>query len=140
MKGPYDDMLHMPHHVSPTRKRMSMIDRAAQFSPFAALTGYDAAIRETGRPTDDAVELDADGEAMLNETLQRLFELQQTRPEITVTYFVPDARKTGGAYETVTGKLKKLDPHRQVLLLTDGTEIHFHRILEIDGEQLRQEL
>ncbi|MGN0978680.1 MAG: hypothetical protein ACI4PH_11545 [Faecousia sp.] len=140
MKGPYDDIIHMPHHVSATRKRMSLLDRAAQFSPFAALTGYDAAIRETGRLTDNAVDLDVDGKAMLNETLQRLFAFQETRPEVTVTYFVPDERKTGGAYATVTGYVKKLDPYSQVLLLTDGTEICFSRILEIEGEQLRQEL
>lgn len=140
MKGPYDDIIHMPHHVSATRKPMPLLDRAAQFSPFAALTGYDAAIRETGRLTDNAVDLDVDGKAMLNETLQRLSGLQETRPEVTVTYFVPDARKTGGAYTTVTGRVKKLDPNTQVLLLTDGTEIRFSRILEIEGEQLRQEL
>lgn len=135
MKGPYDDIIHMPHHVSATRKPMSLLDRAAQFSPFAALTGYDAAIRETGRLTDNAVELDTDGKAMLNETLQRLSELQETRPEVTVTYFVPDERKTGGAYTKVTGCVKKLDPNTQILLLTDGTEILFSRILEIAGEQ-----
>lgn len=140
MKGPYDDIIHMPHHVSATRKPMSALDRAAQFSPFAALTGYDAAIRETGRLTDNAVDLDVDGKAMLNEMLQRLSERQETRPEVTITYFVPDDRKTGGAYTTVTGRVKKLDPNTQILLLTDGTEIRFSRILEIAGEQLRQEL
>ena len=135
MKGPYDDIIQMPHHVSATRKPMSLLDRAAQFSPFAALTGYDAAIRETGRLTDNAVDLDVDGKAMLNETLQRLSGLQETRPEVTVTYFVPDDRKTGGAYTKVTGCVKKLDPNTQILLLTDGTEIRFSRILEIAGEQ-----
>lgn len=134
MNGPYDDILYMPHHVSATRKRMSMLDRAAQFSPFAALTGYDAAIRETGRLTDNAIDLDVDGKAILNEKLQRLSNLQETQPEITVTYFVPDERKSGGAYASVTGKVKKIDPYKQVLLMADGTEVCFERILEIDGE------
>lgn len=140
MKGPYDDIIHMPHHVSAARKRMAPLDRAAQFSPFAALTGYDEAIRETGRLTDNAVDLDVDGKAILNEKLQRLYELQAAQPEVTVTYFVPDQRKDGGAYTTATGKVKKLDPYAQTLLLTDGTEIRFQRILELDGEPLQQEL
>lgn len=140
MKGPYDDIIHMPHHVSASRKRMPLLDRAAQFSPFAALTGYDAAIRETGRLTDSAIDLDVDGKAILNGKLRRLSDIQETQPEITVTYFVPDPRKSGGAYTTVTGRVKKLDALGQTLLLTDGTEIRFHQILEIDTEQLRQEL
>ena len=140
MNGPYDDILYMPHHVSATRKRMALLDRAAQFSPFAALTGYDAAIRETGRLTDSAVDWDVDGMAILNEKLQHLSERQETQPEVTVTYFVPDERKNGGAYTTVTGKVKKLDPHAQVLLLTDGREIPFQRILELEGEPFQQEL
>lgn len=140
MKGPYDDIIHMPHHVSASRKRMPLLDRAAQFSPFAALTGYDAAIRETGRLTDSAIDLDVDGKAILNGKLRRLSDIQETQPEITVTYFVPDAKKSGGVYTTVTGRVKKLDALGQTLLLTDGTEIRFHQILEIDAEQLRQEL
>lgn len=140
MNGPYDDILYMPHHVSATRKRMALLDRAAQFSPFAALTGYDAAIRETGRLTDSAVDWDVDGMAILNEKLRHLSERQETQPEVTVTYFVPDERKNGGAYTTVTGKVKKLDPYTQVLLLTDGREIPFQRILELEGEPFQQEL
>lgn len=140
MNGPYDDILYMPHHVSATRKRMALLDRAAQFSPFAALTGYDAAIRETGRLTDSAVDWDVDGMAILNEKLRHLSERQETQPEVTVTYFVPDERKNGGAYTTVTGKVKKLDPYAQVLLLTDGREISFQRILELEGEPFQQEL
>ena len=140
MNGPYDDILYMPHHVSATRKRMALLDRAAQFSPFAALTGYDAAIRETGRLTNSAVDWDVDGMAILNEKLQHLSERQETQPEVTVTYFVPDERKNGGAYTKVTGKVKKLDPYTQVLLLTDGREIPFQRILELEGEPFQQEL
>lgn len=140
MNGLYDDIIQMPHHVSATRKRMSMLDRAAQFSPFAALTGYDAAIRETGRLTENAIDLDVDSKAILNEKLQNLSALQEAQPEITVTYFVPDERKNGGAYVTVTGKVKKVDPYEQVLLMTDGTAVCFRRILEIDGELLQQEL
>lgn len=133
MTGPYDDILNLPHHVSRTRKRMSRLDRAAQFSPFSALTGYDAAIRETARLTDDAVELDTDGVTMLDEKLQHLARLLPDQPEITVTHFVPDVRKTGGCYTTVTGRLKKLDPVHQILALDDGTIIPFQRLLGISG-------
>lgn len=138
MKGPYDDIIGCPHHVSPNRKRMSMIDRAAQFSPFAALTGYDSAIQETGRLTDRQIELAVDETAMLNEKIQLLTQLQEDQPEITVTYFVPDERKNGGSYITMNGRVKKIDRLEQAILMTDETIVHFGRILHIDGEIFQQ--
>lgn len=130
----YDDIIDLPHHVSSTRPRMSMIDRAAQFSPFAALTGYDAAIRETGRLTDRRIELSEDSRAALDRKQQLLVECLADHPEVSVTYFIPDERKSGGAYVTVTGIVKKVDDCQRLLLLTDGTKIPLDEILELESE------
>lgn len=129
----YDDIINLPHHVSPTRPKMSMANRAAQFSPFAALSGYDAAIAETARQTDRYVEPEEERAAQLNEQLQRLAELPEAGKTATVTYFVPDKRKSGGAYVRATVRVKQVDPHRQALVLADGTTIPFHLIYEIQG-------
>ena len=130
----YDDIINLPHYVSPTRSRMSMIDRAAQFSPFAALTGYDAAIKETGRLTDQRIELSEDSRAALDRKQQLLVECLADHPEVSVTYFIPDERKSGGAYVTVTGIVKKVDDYQRLLLLTDGTKIPLDDILDLESE------
>ena len=134
MSGNYDDIIHLPHHVSQTRKRMSMHDRAAQFSPFAALTGYDAAISETGRLTDSFTELVSDETSALDEKIRRIAEMLDKRPEITITHFVPDGRKSGGAYVDTCGIVRKIDPHEKKILMEDGIVIAFHRIYAISGE------
>lgn len=131
MSGPYDDIIHLPHHVSPTRKRMSMIDRGAQFSPFAALTGYEAAIQETGRLTDSCIELDVDGMALLDEKIRAIKRRLGERPEITATYFVPDERKAGGAYREIRGRVVKLDSIAHCLTLEDGNVLYFDQIYDI---------
>ena len=130
----YDDIINLPHYVSPTRPRMSMIDCAAQFSPFAALTGYDAAIKETGRLTDQRIELSEDSRAALDRKQQLLVECLADHPEVSVTYFIPDERKSGGAYVTVTGIVKKVDDYQRLLLLTDGTKIPLDDILDLESE------
>ena len=133
----YDDIIDLPHHVSATRPRMSMIDRAAQFSPFAALTGYDAAIKETGRLTDRRIELTEDSRAALDRKQQLLVDNLADHPEVSVTYFVPDERKSGGAYVTVTGRVKKVDDYQRLLILTDGTKIPLDEILDMESELFR---
>ncbi len=130
----YDDIINLPHHVSSTRSRMPIIDRAAQFSPFAALTGYDAAIRETGRLTDRRIELSEDSRAALDRKQQLLVECLADHPEVSVTYFIPDERKSGGAYVTVTDIVKKVDDYQRLLLLTDGTKIPLDDILDLESE------
>ena len=130
----YDDIIDLPHHVSATRPRMSMIDRAAQFSPFAALTGYDAAIKETGRMTDERIELSEESRAVLDGKQQLLLDNLADHPEVSVTHFVPDERKSGGAYVTVTGQVKKVDEFERLLILTDGTKIPLDDILDIASE------
>ena len=113
---------------------MPIIDRAAQFSPFAALTGYDAAIRETGRLTDRRIELSEDSRAALDRKQQLLVECLADHPEVSVTYFIPDERKSGGAYVTVTDIVKKIDDYQRLLLLTDGTKIPLDDILDLESE------
>lgn len=131
MTDPYSDIIRLPHPEPKRRKRMSMIDRAAQFSPFAALTGYDAVIRESGRLTEREVELAADGKAMLDEKLRALADRLEEQPQVSLCCFVPDERKTGGAYVTVCGRVKRLDSQNQQILMEDGTVIPFGRILDL---------
>lgn len=133
----YADILNLPHQVSASRSHMTMQDRAAQFSPFAALTGYDAVIQETARLTETPGELDESRKAILDGQLQLLLELLDEQPKITVTYFQPDARKQGGAYVRHTGRVKKIDAYHRMLLMADGTEILFERLSCLEGEVFR---
>ena len=119
MSEPYDDIIRLPHPDSPKHPRMSLYDRAAQFSPFAALTGHSAAIAETGRMTDQRMELDEYEMARVDAELQRLQELLSGRPTASITYFVPDERKNGGSYQTVTGEVKRIDAVNGVIQMAD---------------------
>ena len=119
MSGNYDDIIALPHPEPRTHPRMSLHDRAAQFSPFAALTGHSAAIAETGRLTDSRVTLDESEMARVDAALQRLRELLSQEPVASITYFVPDERKAGGSYQTITGTARRIDTANGVLLLTD---------------------
>lgn len=130
----YEDILNLPHHTSSVRAPMKMIDRAAQFSPFAALTGYDAAIQETARLTDERIELDENSKQILDERLQLILENQEKSPRITITYFQPDEKKSGGSYVSVTGCVKKIDPYEKCLVMQNQQRILLQEILEIDGE------
>lgn len=134
----YEDMIHLPHHVSATRPQMSMLDRAAQFSPFSALTGYDAAIQETGRLTDEKMELDEDTKASLDRKHACLMERIEAQPPLSITYFLPDDRKAGGKYVTVTGNLKRFDPSKRLLILTDGRKIPMDDIADIESDLFRE--
>ena len=134
VKDLYEHIINQPHHVSKTRPQMSMIDRAAQFSPFAALTGYDAAIKETGRLTDEKIEMDEEALNILNMKFQLLVDSLADEPEITFTYFKPDERKAGGAYIDVTGKVKKVDDFERLIVMQNGTKMPMDDILNIEGE------
>ena len=133
----YEDIINLPHHVSKTRPQMSMLDRAAQFSPFAALTGYDAAIKETGRLTDERIEMDEDRKAALDMKQAYLIEMIDEQPEISVTFFLPDTKKSGGAYVTVTGNLKRFDEYERLLILMDGKKIPMDDIADIESDLFR---
>ena len=134
MNGKYDKIMGLPHHVSKTRPQMPMSDRAAQFAPFAALTGYDAAIKETGRLTDERIELDVEALSALDMKYQLLMEALDEAPEVTITYFQPDERKAGGKYVSAVGAVKKIDDFERRITMQDGTKIPMDDILSIDGE------
>ena len=137
MTGPYDDILDLPHPTSKKHPRMSMYARAAQFAPFAALTGYGDAIKETARITDQQLELDENEKALLNEKLQLLRQHLPGKPKITITYFVPDTKKAGGSYQTITGFVKKLQEYERRLIMTNGTIIPLDTIIELYGDALK---
>ena len=138
MSGQYEDIIHLPHHVSKTRPQMSNYDRAAQFMPFSALSGYDAAILETARLTDQKIELTDSQLEVINEALGILQEHIEEQPEVEITYFKPDPQKQGGAYCAVTGTLRKIDELMQTVVLADRTEIPVGDILHIDSRQLQR--
>lgn len=134
MKFPYEDIVHLPHHVSKMHPQMPRRDRAAQFSPFAALTGHDAAIKETARLTDEELELGDSVEDILDRKHLLLLEHLREHPEVTFTYFIPDKRKAGGAYITKTGKLQKVDSFERTYVLMDKTVIPMDHLLTMESE------
>ena len=134
MNNRYNEIINLPHHVSKTRPQMPMSDRAAQFAPFAALTGYDAAIKETGRLTDEKIEMDEEALNILNMKFKILVDSLDDEPEVTFTYFKPDERKAGGAYVEVTGIVKKVDDFERLIVMQNGTKMPMDDILNIEGE------
>ena len=134
MNTPYDDILHLPHHISEKHPPMSRLDRAAQFSPFAALTGYEAAVEETARLTDRRIELDEGQKAAIDQRLTLVQERLPAPIKLTITYFVPDKKKAGGAYVSVSGTVKKIDDYERTVVLHNGTSIPIDDILCVDGE------
>lgn len=132
MSGKYDDIIHLPRPVSQRHPPMPVSERAAQFSPFAALTGYDAAIDETARLTDAPVELAESRKLELNAKLQLLMENIARQPEVTVTFFVPDERKQGGSYVSRRCRIRRVDTHNRHILLSTGEQILFDRIVELE--------
>ncbi|MDO5401349.1 MAG: hypothetical protein Q4F17_10295 [Eubacteriales bacterium] len=134
MNKNYDDIINLPHHVSSARPHMSAIDRAAQFSPFAALTGYDAAVKETARLTGERIELDEYEKDALNDKLQLIVDTLGQGYQIAVTYFLPDKRKAGGEYITVTGEVKKIDEYEHLIILRNGQKIPVEEVIDLDGK------
>lgn len=130
----YCDIINLPHHVSKNRPQMSMHDRAAQFAPFAALTGYDDAVKETARQTKQKIELLDEQVAILNEKILLLNEKIKDNPEITITYFIPDKKKEGGAYITIKGIVKKIDEYNKLITMQDDRKIKMDDIFDIQGD------
>lgn len=130
----YKDIINLPHKQSSKRPHMSLLDRAAQFAPFAALVGYDDAIKETGRLTDERIEMSEEKLAVLNSRYQILVDHLGEEPEVSITYFVPDIYKTGGSYIEKTGLVKKLDNYERLITLVDGTRILMDDVLALEGE------
>lgn len=134
MAGEYDDIINLPYKKSRTRPQMKLIDRAAQFSPFAALTNHSDAIKETGRLTSERVTLDEDSMQILDSRFQMLLENISKHPKVTFTYFVKDNYKSGGEYVEVTGKVKKIDGIEPIIYLEDGTKIAMMNVINISGD------
>lgn len=134
----YSKIINLPHHQSATRKRMSNYDRAAQFAPFAALTGHDEAIKETARLTDDYMEMGEDRLGELSAKIQLLIDKLSEQPEITVVYFVPDERKSGGSYAEKTGIVRIIDEYERKLVFYDGDKILIDRVTDFKGEIFSQ--
>ena len=128
----YNDIINLPHHESKKYKRMPTINRAAQFTPFAALTGYEDAIEETGRLTTERKEIDEYLKAEINDKLSFLAHSLETAPKVSITYYVPDLRKDGGEYVTRAGKVEKVDSNKRIVVL-NGEEINIADITDIDG-------
>ncbi len=129
----YKDIINLPHKQSSKRPHMSLLDRAAQFAPFAALVGYDDAIKETGRLTDERIEMSEENLVVLNTRYQILVDHLGEEPEVTITYFVPDIYKTGGSYIEKTGVVKKLDAYERLITMADGTRIFMDDVLTLEG-------
>ena len=134
MSTPYDDIINHPHHVSRNHPPMPMYDRAAQFSPFAALVGHEDAIGETARLTEQRIEPDEQAAAELNRRLSLLKSRLAELPEVTIGYFVPDCRKRGGAYATVSGKVVKISPSERTITLSGGETIAIADVTAVNGE------
>ncbi len=133
-KSKYDEIINLPHHVSGVHPQMPMSDRAAQFAPFAALTGYEDAVKETGRLTDDRIEQDESTLSVLDAKLKILKDCLGDAPEISFTYFKPDEHKMGGAYLTAAGTVWKIDEYERKVIFCDGTELLMDDILDMQGD------
>ena len=133
-KHQYDDIIDLQHHVSSHREHMSKLDRAAQFSPFAALTGFEGAIKETARLTDHRIELDEAAKTILDEKLQIVQEQINRQQEIELVFFRPDEMKAGGTYISLVGTVKKIDGYESTVVMQDGTKIPIEEIVDITGE------
>jgi len=134
MSHKYNDIIDLPHHTSEKRARMPLSDRAAQFAPFSALTGYDDLVRETARLTDEKIVLDETEKYILNEKLQFLLDNAEREPAATVTYFVKDEKKHGGAYQYVTGVIKRIDTIERQVIIDNKSKIPIDDIIEIESD------
>ena len=130
----YDDIINLPHHISKKHPQMSLYARSAQFAPFAALTGYEEAVKETAREKNERIDIEDELKSILDGKLQIILEQIKNHPEISITYFIADTKKDGGEYVTVTGLVKKVDLYNQYIYLVDNTEIPINEIIDISGD------
>ena len=133
-KFPYEDIVNLPPHISKKHPQPSMMDRAARFAPFAAITGYEEMVLEEARVTEERVDLDEGALSLLNEKLNMIQEFLDEEPEVTITYFEPDKKKTGGAYVSVTGIVKRIDEYEHIVLMNDGKRIPIGEIYDVQSE------
>ena len=134
MADNYEDIIDLEHPTSKKHKRMSLYARAAQFAPFAALQGHDAAVNETARLTEERLELDEDTLAKLNKKLNIISDNLGTETEVTITYFLPDEYKDGGSYPTIRGVVKRIDEYEGAVIMRDGMKIPINQIYGLESE------
>ena len=134
--GNYDDIINLKRPIS-KHPKMSLYQRSAQFAPFAALTGYEGQVKETARLTDRRIELDEEMKLILDMKIQIINEMLSNKPEIEVTYFIPDGRKDGGRYETIINNVKKVDNYNEQIIMKNGLRIDIKEIIEITGDIFR---
>lgn len=127
----YNDIINLPHHVSEKHARMTIEERSAQFAPFSALTGYDDVIKETARETNNRIEINEEQKIILNKKLLLIKEKIHNKPQIAVTYFIPDAKKDGGKYIEVTENVVKIDEYDRKIILGNGEKVPIEEIIEI---------
>ncbi len=133
-KFPYEDIVDLPHHVSKKYPQPTMADRAARFSPFAAISGYEDMVKEAARVTEERIDITDATKELLNEKLNMIIEFLDEEPEVSITYFEPDMRKAGGAYITVIGTVKRIDEYEHLVIMTDGKKINIHEIYNLQSE------
>ena len=133
-KFPYEDIVNLPPHISKKHPQPSMMDRAARFAPFAAITGYEEMVLEEARVTEERIDLDEGTLSLLNEKLNMIQEFLDEEPEVTITYFEPDKKKTGGAYVSITGVVKRIDEYEHIVLMNDSKQIPIGEIYDIQSE------
>lgn len=133
-KFPYEDIVNLPPHISKRHPQPSMMDRAARFAPFAAITGYEEMVLEEARVTDERIDLDEGTLSLFNEKLNMIQEFLDEEPEVTITYFEPDKKKSGGAYVSVTGTVKRIDEYEHIVLMNDSKQIPIGEIYDIQSE------
>lgn len=133
-KFPYEDIVNLPPHISKKHQQPSMMDRAARFAPFAAITGYEEMVLEEARVTEERVDLDEGALSLLNEKLNMIREFLDEEPEVTITYFEPDKKKSGGAYISITGIVKRIDEYEHLVIMKDGAKIFIDSIYDLQSE------
>lgn len=133
-KFPYEDIVNLPPHISKRYPQPSMMDRAARFAPFAAITGYEEMVLEEARVTEERVDLDEGALSLLNEKLNMIQEFLDEEPEVTIMYFEPDKKKTGGAYVNIAGIVKRIDEYEHLVIMTDGKKIRIEDIFALESD------
>lgn len=133
-KFPYEDIVNLPPHISKKHPQPTMKDRAARFAPFAAITGYEEMVLEEARVTEERIELDEGAVFMLNEKLSIILEFLDEKPDVRITYFEPDKKKSGGAYVSIIGTVKRIDEYEQVVVMTDGKKVRINEIFSLESQ------
>lgn len=133
-KFPYEDIVNLPPHISKKHPQPTMMDRAARFAPFAAITGYEEMVLEEARITEERIDLDEGTLSILNEKLNMIQEFIDEEPEIKITYFEPDKKKSGGAYIDITGTVKRIDEYESLVIMTDGKKIRIEDIYSLESD------